>query len=339
MLVVLTGAYRNVGDHLIGQRAIALLKEFVDSEVINLTRSNIQPADYAVMNKARAVILCGGPAYQKEIYPKIYPIDYKQITVPIIPMGLGWKSDLGTSPETFKFADGAQEFINHIHKDIEDSSVRDDLTCKVIKAQNINNVLMTGCPAWYDLKYIDKEFSYNDSVEQIAVSLPATYHSQIPKLLKFLKERYPDSKKVITYHHGYWLKLSLGGMKAFSCYMAMMLAGLIYGFKPVDLSKDTKKLEIYDVKNSLHIGYRVHAHLYCLSHKIPSFLINEDVRGKGQADTLNLQSFDCHDQNISKALSKALDEYHQSKGQNLQLGFKKIKETFPVMKKFLSSIG
>ena len=34
------------------------------------------------------------------------------------------------------------------------------------------------------------------------------------------------------------------------------------------------------------MGYRVHAHLYCLSHATPSYLIAEDTRGLGVLETL-----------------------------------------------------
>ncbi len=38
MLVTITGAVKNVGDYLIGYRGQALLKSFVDPEIINLSR-------------------------------------------------------------------------------------------------------------------------------------------------------------------------------------------------------------------------------------------------------------------------------------------------------------
>jgi hypothetical protein len=38
MLVTITGAYKNAGDHLIGLRAKRLLERFVDAEVINVDR-------------------------------------------------------------------------------------------------------------------------------------------------------------------------------------------------------------------------------------------------------------------------------------------------------------
>ena len=36
----------------------------------------------------------------------------------------------------------------------------------------------------------------------------------------------------------------------------------------------------------MHVGYRVHAHLYCLSHSTPSYLIAEDSRGLGMLEAL-----------------------------------------------------
>ena len=36
----------------------------------------------------------------------------------------------------------------------------------------------------------------------------------------------------------------------------------------------------------VHVGYRVHAHLYCLSRATPSYLLYEDTRGIGVGETL-----------------------------------------------------
>ncbi len=87
MLVTLTGAYRNAGDHLIGHRARALLRKHIDQEIVNIDRRAINEDSYEIFNKAKAVILCGGPAYQAGIYPKVFPISLERITSKVVPMG------------------------------------------------------------------------------------------------------------------------------------------------------------------------------------------------------------------------------------------------------------
>ncbi|MDD3019692.1 MAG: polysaccharide pyruvyl transferase family protein [Alphaproteobacteria bacterium] len=339
MIVTLTGAYRNVGDYLIGARAKELLKTYVDADIVNLNRTSITPVDYDLMNKAKAVILCGGPAYQKRIYPDVYPIDYEKIIVPIIPLGLGWKSKLDDTPQNFAFTQQSLDFIKHIHSNIRFSSVRDVLTEQMIRNQGIDNVLMTGCPAWYDLDYLDQDYVHSAQVDQVVVSMPARYHPQIPLLLGYLKNRFPDSKKIITFHHGFWPRFNRTGLISGFEFARMSLVGMQCGFRPVDLSKDIAKLRIYDVPNSLHIGYRVHAHLYCLSHRKQSFLINEDIRGVGQAESIGLESFLASDIEIVRKIGQALDDHFSSGGEKISNAVRKMKDTFTAMVTFLQTIG
>lgn len=339
MIVTLTGAYRNVGDHLIGERARALLAQFTDDEIINVTRTEITDETYDLFNRARAVILCGGPAYQSHIYPNIYPLDLSRITVPVVPMGLGYKSKIDVAANDFEFTDQSKDFIKTIHNTIPLSSVRDDLTLDVVKALGIENVSMTGCPVWYDLAYQDKAFHYSEQIDQVLVSMPARYHSSIPKVMKYLKSRYPEAEKIATFHHGFFPRFTLRGMKIGAEFLHMALWAWFYGFKNKDLSTDTEKLKIYDEKNSLHIGYRVHGHLYCLSHKQPSFLINEDSRGAGQALSTGLAGFDFDDPELIKKIDQTLDVYHNTKGAMIQNALKIMHNRFDDMKAFLASIG
>ena len=43
----------------------------------------------------------------------------------------------------------------------------------------------------------------------------------------------------------------------------------------IDVSYDEKKIDMY-LDFDLHIGYRVHAHIYFLSKSKPSILLHED---------------------------------------------------------------
>src|SRR5690606_836236 len=122
----------------------------------------IGPEHYDLFNRARAVLLCGGPAYQREIYPKVYPLERNRISARIVPYGLGWKSSAGKAPSTFRFEPPAEEFIKDIHSKIELSSARDLLTVEVLSHADVNNAIMTGCPAWYDLSSFDTPYVFKD---------------------------------------------------------------------------------------------------------------------------------------------------------------------------------
>lgn len=147
MIVAICGAYRNAGDHLIGERARALLRTFVDPEIVTVDRRSISDEHYDLFNGARAVMLCGGPAYQRAIYPKIYPLDRKRVATRIVPYGLRWKSSTDTAPSDFRFEAQAAEFVRDIHGKIALSSASDPVTVEVLSHNGVSNVLMTGCPA------------------------------------------------------------------------------------------------------------------------------------------------------------------------------------------------
>ena len=61
------------------------------------------------------------------------------------------------------------------------------------------------------------------------------------------------------------------------------------GVKTVDISGSAKAFSVYD-DCDLHIGYRVHAHIYNLSQRNISLLIEEDGRGAGVNQALGLNS-------------------------------------------------
>ena len=117
MLVTLTGAFKNSGDYLIGHRARTLLASHTDHEIVDINRKAIDDASYEIFNKAKAVLLTGGPAYQAGIYPGVYDLDLDRIQVPVIPYGLGWKGKLGQDPKDFQFTEESKDFIKRIRRE------------------------------------------------------------------------------------------------------------------------------------------------------------------------------------------------------------------------------
>jgi len=66
------------------------------------------------------------------------------------------------------------------------------------------------------------------------------------------------------------------------------------GINYCDISYSHEGMEIYDTCD-LHIGFRVHAHIYNLSHRHRSLLIEEDNRGAGVNDALGLPRIRAYD--------------------------------------------
>lgn len=342
MIVVLVGAKRNIGDYLIGARAKALLAEFVDEEIIPMDRFNALDDQLETINSARCVILCGGPAYASNIYPGVYPLtdDLSKIKVPIIPFGLGWSGRPMNQPEDFQFDASAKEFLTGVHGNIDTSSCRDILTESILKNNGFENVTMTGCPVWYDLPSIGKEFQENADVKKIVITTPASQAllSQTLKVVRLTKKKFPNAKLYLSFHRGI-LPGKGNGIRKFMSYSLMCIGSFFIkpGIKITNVEGDLDKIKYYD-DCDFHIGYRVHAHLYFLSKRIPSVLINEDGRGRGQVLSMDLPEFNIDDPHLMEKLSNTLDTYKNEKFSSFKRIGKFIDERFEVMKSFLNGI-
>lgn len=337
MIVTLCGAYRNAGDHLIGARARALLRTYIDPDIVTIDRKQITPDHYALFNRAKAVILCGGPAYQREIYPKIYPIERERITAPIIPFGLGWKSPVGTQPATFQFKPEATKFVSDVHANITQSSARDPLTVEMLAGQGIDNVLMTGCPAWYDLEHLNKPYVYNGEPKVIVLSMPAKLQPGTYELMLWLTKRFPKATRILTFHHGIVPAKNRTGLQRARSFVKFSAAALMRGWKVNSLAGSLSKLEHLYGNTGLHVGYRVHAHLFCLSRRISSILVNEDSRGVGQVKALRAKSLIVDGKNI-EPIQAEVEEHFATRGEAVARAAATMQDTFPTMLQFLRTL-
>jgi hypothetical protein len=339
MITVLTGAKKNIGDYLIGDRAKALISEFVDDDILELDRfKNLDPF-LDQINSSRALILCGGPAYDAEIYPHIYPLvsDLSKITVPIIPFGLGWSGKPIFEPDNFKFSPEAKKFLIELHQKIERSSCRDVLTEGILNNTGIQNVTMTGCPVWYSLPDMGKPGKKSD-IKKIVVTSPAGRQlwKQSTDVLKTVKKEFPNAELIYSFHRGIFPD---GGtpLRQGLSYMLMSALGMLHGAKVVDVSFDLDRIKFYD-NCDLHVGYRVHAHLYFLSKRLPSILINEDGRGLGMTESLGQENLSITQPDMIDRLS-ALLKKHKADNFNWFDGvYQKIDSHFNIMKSFLKTI-
>lgn len=337
MIVTIGGAYRNSGDHLIGDRARALLRRFVDEDVVAVDRRKIDDSAYDLFNRARAVMLAGGPAYQRKMYPAIYPLERGRVRVPIIPYGLGWKAPVGKTIESFEFAPEALDFIKDVHSGIELSSVRDPLTLDVLNHIGVSNVLMTGCPAWYDLEYFDTPFRFPTEVKTLVLSMPAVMQPGVFELMEWLTREFPKARRVASFHHGIIPATTSRGLKVGRQNAAFALSALRRGWSVASLAGSLKKMERLYTAADLHIGYRVHAHLLCLSRRRSSILINEDARGVGQARALDAGSLTVGKGGI-EPYQKAVHDHLSSGGRQVESSIEIMRATLPTMQRFLATV-
>lgn len=335
MLVTLTGAIKNVGDYLIGARGRALLKAHVDADIVDLNRFKLSRDDIEVMNKARAVILCGGPAYKSDIFPRVYPELLEELKVPVIPMGLGWSGRPFGEPDKFNFTDTSERILTEFHKRIEVSSCRDHMTHSILNRYGFSN-LMTGCPAWYDLETIEQDFSYNPDIKRLVFTTPAHAGRENLRIMKLVADRFPKAEKICSFHRGILPDQYTPLHKSWR-YTATAAYAMALGYKVVDTSYGLEKIDFYK-DCDMHIGYRVHAHIFFLARRKPTFLINEDGRGQGQAKSLGLEALNAHDPQLEAKLSANIERYFDSQGTDHAAAVTTMQQTYGTMKEFLATI-
>lgn len=291
---LLSGAYKNVGDFLIVKRCKEILvNQFPGCEIFEYKRNAPLDENLCDINKTDILITGGGPAYVTNMYPDVIPFvqDLNLIKVPIFAMAHGWhgSDDSPNSTYNYIFSPQTNTLLSRIQNDGFSFGCRDFYTTKVLRNNGYNNVLMTGCAAWYDLKYInDEDIHNNGEIKKICISDPALIinHKQMIDVCKYIRNKFGNAEIVVVFHRG--IKADILTSKQFADsaeHICMELKKMGITFE--DISYDCKKLEIYN-KCDLHIGYRVHAHIYNLSQRRRSILIEEDSRGAGVNEALGL---------------------------------------------------
>ena len=291
MYIFLSGAKKNVGDFLIGDRAVNLLRiHRPDVEIDIWDRWQSLDNRLDEINASRALILGGGPAYQRSLYPGVFPLvsDLSQIKIPIVPMGLGWGGRSMLSINEFQFSDVALKAIKKFHGGIAFSSCRDHLTLAILQQNQIHNVLMTGCPAWYEPSYIGAAFHKPKHFEKIVITTAQApeFVSHNIKLVDSVRLAYPEAQIYCVFHRGIEKDQYTPAAEA-TRLQAIKDAAVASNCEIIDAAYDLEKIGFYK-ECDLHIGYRVHAHIYFLSVKRPSFLFHEDGRGVGVSSVLGL---------------------------------------------------
>ena len=179
--VILTGSKNNAGDFLIKYRAQKIFEAIrPDRKIIDFNGwESIDNVKLEVINNSKALILMGGPALQKNMVPDIYalPDDLDQIRVPIVTMGIGWKSVQGDWFDTYNYSlsERTIKLLERINTDGLSSSVRDFHTLNALMFKGFDNYLMTGCPAYYDLASVNTEFSLPENIKKVAYSLGVSF--------------------------------------------------------------------------------------------------------------------------------------------------------------------
>ncbi len=285
MYVLLTGTRKNAGDFLIAHAAKRLFERFAPTpEFVELPSFRPLTPHLERVNAARALILCGGPAYQRGLGQHFYQFldELDQIRVPIISFGLGWKSSPGDDYDLrhFRFPDRARPLLERIATDFQYAGCRDYLTWRVLNQAGAKNAWMTGCPVWHDPDYFDQPLVVPEVVRNV-VFTPAehpVFREQSIELFGVVRAMFPEARIVCSFHRGWTADEFTPAARAENA-QAIRRKVAARGAETWDASGSADKLLRY-VEFDLHVGYRVHAHLKMLSARRPSILVAEDGRGR-----------------------------------------------------------
>jgi hypothetical protein len=277
-ILLLHRAISNAGDYLIFERARDLFAAF-RPRAEYLVGDASQPLERqfsrATLRTLSATVICGGPGFQDRMHPRLYPLAPGVLESPVIFLASGSFIVPGSSRQIadFRFDSPTKSFLDAIAANAPFVGVRDRLTQGMLERLGVPRVVMNGDPAWYDLERISAPLKVPAVVRSIAFTPPAhpAFQAQGLDLLRRIADRYGAGGVTVFFHRGLqppFVDLA----RALGCRVGD-ITGSAQGFT---------SYESFD----LHVGYRLHAHLYCLSRGLVSYLVAEDSRGRGSLETL-----------------------------------------------------
>ncbi len=354
-LLFLHGAIKNAGDFLISKRSQQLVKSIVkDCELMVFwegTNFNL-PKNKIYLSECDGIIFGGGPFFTNNIHPHDVPLinDLHTLDKPMINIGGGWFGidDRYSSIKEYKMNKESLDLLSCIVESSGCLSCRDWHTVAMLKEKGFSS-FMHGCPAWYDLSFIENsEFNYPSTIKSICISDPANLkNSDLAVLLiKWLRNAFPSAKISLIYHRDV-------------INTPLFQYAFNNGIEITDISGSDDGFTIYD-KCDLHIGFRVHAHIYNLSKRKFSILIEEDGRGSGVNHALGLNSIKAYAESkyssyslrerervedyktnnyLCNEISNYIDKINSSEGLEYVQAFERMQLYFEKIKKHVNIIN
>lgn len=299
-IAYLSGAYKNAGDYLIEQRAVELLRYvYPEAELVRILRRDVAE-HIEEINRCDRALIGGGPVFQQSLR-NYMPLELytSEIRIPTMILGGGWYGDSGSSSAVrkYRFDAPTRRFLEAVYGSGFGFSCRDVHTLTVLKANGFPKTVMTGCPAWYDVRFVGRDSFRSESreIRRICVSDPARpcNTESALALVDYLREAFPRAEIRFLFHRGMErdaLTAEKWAEPLRRCAAQLREKGVAVR----DISYGAEGFSAYD-DCDLHIGFRVHAHLYNLSIRNRSVLIEEDGRGGGANETLGLPSLRAYD--------------------------------------------
>lgn len=289
----------NLGDGFI-LSAVKRMLPFSSLKYAFSTKQELTDAEILKINQGKALIIAGANQLKDtySLWPNFSFRIYNKISVPIIPLGVGYKGGIGNA-DIKEMSKLTKKIIIEIHKNIAYSSWRCYRTTKYLKKfapELSEKILMTGCPVIYGHNLL-KGGKFSTAHKNIVYT--PTERGEWKKreyaTLNFILKNFKNSNITMVLHQDF-SKISL--RDSFYCLKGNMTLPKIFhsyarkrGVKIV-IPKTIKEGEGIYNECDLHIGSRLHAHLYSLSLCKRSFLTYVDERAESFAEYLNFPIVD-----------------------------------------------
>jgi len=279
----------NVGDQLIVESAKNLIKHIKGNiDFLEFFREDDLTEHLDQINKTKAIIMPHFGLRDPDMHPRTYHLtkDLKQIKIPLIPIGVGWKGFPGDHEtlKTLRYSKNTTKFLKYISNQVDVLLCREDYTCQILANHGIKNTVMGGDCAWYNIENIGKQMKRPESIDKLVFTTPylPLYLDQAKKIINMLAKLFPKTTKYCSLH---------AGLDVISTDKELADYAKKQGFQIKDVSNDIKKIGFYR-DCDLHVGYRCHGHINFLQNRIPSILLHEDGRGVGFSHSFGVGGFD-----------------------------------------------
>jgi hypothetical protein len=286
----------NYGDGFILEAVIKQLSPHHCDHVFS-SRAPLTDDQIARVNSSKALVLAG--ANQLDDHFSVWPgatlADLEKIHVPIIPFGIGVNGEEGKNDG---MSETTRDVLRLIHSRTRYSSWRCPLTMDYLN-RNLpelgDHYLLTGCPVMF--LGDGREETFQLPVEPRAVAVTITDRDEFwereTATIDFVANEFPGARKWLVLHQPAIEKSLKKRLKAIIRGKPgkwRTTAGLCRyaersGFEVFEGAQVEDFLNLYRSVD-IHIGSRLHAHLFTLSLRKPSFVTYVDERVSGFAKML-----------------------------------------------------